>query len=233
MIIYDDKQKIAESAAKRTIEILEKLIKNNGTAVWAIAGGTTPEAAYRIIADKYLNALDWSKITIIIGDERIAPLNSPDSNWHQAEKLLLRYIPQAVSLRPLSDQSAELAANQYNDIVSKLNRIDLLWLGMGEDGHTLSLFPNHEGLNQTENLVIPIRNSPKPPSDRITLSLTALRSVTNCIILVTGANKAKALAQVNHANTNLPVAIAAKTIQENGGSVEWLVDKAAATTLLN
>lgn len=227
--IFPNKQKLAQAVAGQSIDMLRQSIAAHGNAIWVLAGGSTPDAAYQIIADQYLKAVDWSKVTFIMGDERIAPLDSPDSNWHIAHQLLLQYIPQATLLRPISDQPAEVAAAQYNAVLNTLPktnngypRFDLVWLGMGEDGHTLSLFPGHSDAGQNDHLVIPVHDSPKPPGDRITLAYQALAGAGQCMIMVTGSSKAAAVKQVQ-AGADLPIVTAAR-IPKN---TVWYLDEAA------
>jgi 6-phosphogluconolactonase len=109
-------------------------------------------------------------------------------------------------------------------------KLDLVWLGMGEDGHTLSLFPGQEFLDESSELVLPIHNSPKPPPDRISLSLKALKNVTQCFILAQGAGKAEVVARALKQDLSLPIARAIKTIESGGGKVNWIIDKAASTS---
>lgn len=228
--IFETKELLAETAAKHAITVLTASIQKNGRAVWVLAGGTTPELAYLVLADHYLDAVDWSKVTFIIGDERIAPLNSPDSNWHWAEQILLRHIPAATLLRPHSESSAEEGAGEYNQRIADLPktddqfpRLDLVWLGMGEDGHTLSLFPDHPGLQPTDQYVIPIHDSPKPPANRLTLTFNALRGAQECVVMAAGANKLFAITQIKN-GAKLPVAIAAAQAHHT----TWMLDTLAA-----
>lgn len=111
--IFEDKQALAGEAAKRAVDILQQAILQYGSATWVLAGGTTPELAYKVIATTYLDSLDWSKVLFVMGDERIAPLSSPDNNWHAVDTALLRHIPGATFLRPKSDQSTKVARDDY------------------------------------------------------------------------------------------------------------------------
>lgn len=231
--IFTDKSELAKAAAKDAIKTLKSAIAEYGEAVWLLAGGTTPEAAYAVIAQKHLDAIDWSRVTFTIGDERIAPLNSPDSNWHTAEKILLKHIPKASFLRPESEKSAENGAGEYEKLLAHLPktagglpRFDLVWLGMGEDGHTLSLFPNHTDFQPTKNLVIPVYNSPKPPDDRISLTLPALVGAQHTVILTSGSSKSDAIKSALQPTNDLPIAQAARITHAT-----WYIDQAAAKSL--
>ncbi len=228
--VFPTKDKLAEAAAEHAITTLNSAILQYGHAVWVLAGGTTPGLAYQFIATQYLTAVDWSKVIFIMGDERIAPLDSPDSNWHATEKVFLQYIPAATFIRPQSDGTAEQGAGEYNQKIADLTktnkgfpRLDLVWLGMGEDGHTLSLFPNHPGLAPTTQYVIPIHNSPKPPSDRLTLTFHALSGTQECVIMAAGPNKASIIQQLQ-GGVDFPIARAA----HDAVHAQWLLDQEAA-----
>ena len=227
---FDSDVAVAEEAARNAIETLREAIQRYGAATWVLAGGTTPNLAYGILAQGYSDALDWSKVTFIIGDERIGPLNGPDNNWQLIEELFLQHIPEATFLRPKSDQSAEQAASDYEKQLQthaqagESLRFDLTWLGMGPDGHTLSLFPDHADFDPHDTrLVVPVHNSPKPPADRISLTLKAIRSSEHTVIIATGASKREALLQAFTASSTLPIAQAAATNEHT----LWLVDEAA------
>jgi 6-phosphogluconolactonase len=192
--------------------------------------------AYDVLATQYRDAVDWSKVIILIGDERCVPLDDADSNWHQIAPIFLDIvpIPTANKLRPKSNLSAEEAATDYAEVLAwlpqaegGLPRLDIVWLGVGEDGHTLSLFPNHPGLHNTQPLVIAIHDSPKPPPNRITLTLKALQATTSCIIMATGASKTEAIKEAKQNDSQLPIVQAVQAIESGGGSVTWLVDAVA------
>ena len=217
---FDSAAEVAEEAARLTIEHLHAAITSHGHAAWVLAGGTTPNLTYAIIADGYLDRIDWGKVTCVIGDERIGPLNGPDNNWQVIENVLLQHIPEATCIRPRSDLPAEQAAADYEQRISAIERFDVTWLGVGEDGHTLSLFPTHMDFNPDDtHLVVPVRNSPKPPADRISLTLTALTRSSFIIILATGSAKRSAYKQALQPGSTLPVAQAARTAPSL-----WLTD---------
>jgi 6-phosphogluconolactonase len=148
-------------------------------------------------------------------------------------------IPANHLLRPKSNLSAELAADLYARALDTLplnqNGIPILnhlWLGIGEDGHTLSLFPNHPSATQdTEQLVIPVHDSPKPPPDRITLSYRALTGVETAAVFISGTGKAPILAQIANGDRSLPIVVASQTIEKAGGHITWLVDEEALSLL--
>jgi 6-phosphogluconolactonase len=235
--IFSTPQELAQAAADEAVRQLQKAIEMYGSATWVIAGGSSPLAAYRILAETALEALDWSKVHIVIGDERCVSFDSPDSNWTQAETVFLNKLSLSpLSLRPETDLPAEEAADRYQQHLQQLPqvrpglpRLDHVWLGMGEDGHTLSLFPDHPSSQQeTDRLAIAVHDSPKPPPDRISLTFRALQGAKSCLIMAAGAAKAPVVARINAGDQDLPVARAAGVIEAGGGEVTWLLDVAAA-----
>lgn len=235
--VFPTTEELAQAAASEAIRQLQKAIETYGSATWVIAGGSSPMAAYRILAETALEALDWSKVNIVIGDERCVPFDSPDANWTQAETVLLSKLSLSpLSLRPETDLPAEEAADRYQQHLQQLPqvrpglpRFDHVWLGMGEDGHTLSLFPDHPSSRQeTDRLVVAVHDSPKPPPDRISLTFRVLQGTKSCLIMAAGAGKAPAIARVVAGEQDLPVARAAHVIESIGGEVNWLLDVAAA-----
>ncbi len=226
---FPDSHTLAHGAAHHAITTLRRAIDQHGQAVWVLAGGTIPELSYQLIAEHHLSDIDWSKVTFVMGDERIVPLDSAESNWHVAKQAFLRHIPQAHLLRPVSDQTAEHGAGEYEKTLQRLPqqdgrpRFDLVWLGMGEDGHTLSLFPHHPDFRPTDDLVIPVHDSPKPPADRMTFTLTALGSAQTTVVIAAGENKASIIEQAFQPQSDLPIAQAARLTHAT-----WLLDQAAA-----
>ncbi|HKX73012.1 MAG TPA: 6-phosphogluconolactonase [Candidatus Saccharimonadales bacterium] len=218
---------VAEEAARRTAEALGDAVRSRGEATWVLAGGTSPMAAYDILAKTYANALDWSKVTVLMGDERCVPLTHPDSNWGQIQGFLDALgIADENRLVPPVELGPDAAADAYEQAVFQIARFDVVWLGMGEDGHTLSLFPGH-GVPDVR-LVCAVHDSPKPPAQRITLTFEALKKAGVCLILVAGTGKATTVADALAKGSTLPVARAATMVDEAGGAVVWLLDEAAA-----
>lgn len=234
---YETSADVAAEAARSAVAVLRQAIDTFGEARWVLAGGSSPMSAYKIIVSEYADALDWSKVVAVIGDERAVAVDSPDSNWGQVTPVLFG-TPQTAGirgLRPVTELGAEIAAARYNDDLAALvgptesaPRFDLVWLGVGEDGHTLSLFPGHPEFNEAEEaLVVPIHNSPKPPPNRITLTVKALTNSKNVAIFATGAGKRDALAAALSEKT-LPIARVSAALDDAGADVRWLFDAPAA-----
>lgn len=228
---YDTADDVAQAAAENAIEILQRAIEANGSASWVLAGGTSPMAAYKIIVKDFADALDWSKVTIIIGDERMVPLDHSDSNWGTITKLFEKSpeLGQVQRITPDTSIDVETAARWYEKRIKEADIVsfDLVWIGVGEDGHTLSLFPGNPAFTTpTEDWIISVHDSPKPPAERFTLSLKALEYVSELVIFAVGAAKEKALKEARLKRV-LPVAVVADVVEANGGEVRWLYDDAA------
>jgi 6-phosphogluconolactonase len=229
LIVKPSSAMVAEAAAQITCDVLGEAIKSSGQAVWVVGGGTTPMEAYRLLARDYAGQLDWSKVTVLIGDERCAPEASGELNWiHITDALRPLNIPEANLLRPPVEAGPDGAAQKYTETIEDIQHYDLVWMGMGEDGHTLSLFPGHDSEINSDELVTPVFNSPKPPPERISLTLKALQRAKRVLVLVTGVNKSDSLDAALSAESDLPVARAIKAIEAGGGTVQWLADEDAA-----
>lgn len=233
--IVSDAVAMADQAAKLTIEVLHNAIGNYGSAVWVLAGGSTPLRAYEQIALKYGDKLDWSKVTVLIGDERIGPLDGPDNNWHKIEQLI-GHLP-FKKIRPISDKSTEDVVMDYENQIATLPkadnglpRFDLVWLGIGADGHTLSIFPKHSSLLPgTGGLVCAIYDSPKPPRERVSLTLRAMQGARNLLILAAGEDKKTAVSEALRGGHS-PIALVASIVETHEGNTSWIIDKTAAPT---
>jgi 6-phosphogluconolactonase len=228
---YKTANDVAEAAAENAIEILQLAIEAKGTASWVLAGGSSPMLAYKKIVTHFSDALDWSKVVVLIGDERMVSLNDKDSNYGSIMSLFDKNseLSKVRRITPDTSGSVVAAAQDYASKIAAENfdEFDLVWLGVGEDGHTLSLFPGNAGfVEPTDAWVIPVYNSPKPPSERFSLSLSALEHVDELVIFAVGASKREALKQAR-SKRQLPVSVASDVAESNGGEVRWLYDEAA------
>jgi 6-phosphogluconolactonase len=167
-----------------------------------LAGGTTPEAIYQRL--RGLDT-DWSRWLIYYGDERCVPANNAERNSLMAARSWLDRVPIAAeNIFPIhAEAGAEIAARSYANIVRDACPFDLVLLGMGEDGHTASLFPGHA--HDPAELVHAVHDAPKPPPDRVSLGLAALNDAEEVIILVTGEGKRETVSRWR-AGADLPVA---------------------------
>lgn len=225
---YDVADEVAEAAAVNAIEILQAAIAHSGRASWVLAGGTSPMLAYKYVLKNYADAIDWSLVTIIMGDERMVPFDHKDSNWGMITRLFEKneYMTKVQKLAPVMLGDADHTASAYESAIAAagITRFDLVWIGVGEDGHTLSLFPNNQALiDQTDRWVVPVYDSPKPPSDRISLSLRACEHIVELVIFAVGASKRDVLRQAR-LKGGLPISIVAESAESYGAEVRYLYD---------
>ena len=185
-----------------------------GARTFVLAGGTTPQRCYELLAAR--TDVEWGRVTVLFGDERCVPPDDPESNYRMAREALLDRAAPATVHRIVGELGPVEAANAYDDIVARLAPLDVVVLGVGEDGHTASLFPGHPEL-AAGGWAVPVRNSPKPPPDRVSLTLPALRGARLVIVLATGAGKADAVAKARRGE--VPSGMIA--------SAKWLIDRAA------
>jgi 6-phosphogluconolactonase len=201
-----------EVAAAAAAEIATALGEGSRTLV--LAGGNTPRRCYELLARLEVN---WGRVTVLFGDERCVPPDHPDSNYRLAREALLDKVAPATVHRMAGELGPDEAAAEYSRIVEGLAPLDVVVLGIGEDGHTASLFPGHPEMN-AKGWAVGVRNSPKPPPERVTLTLEALRGARRVIILATGAGKAPAVAMAKR--QEVPSGMIA--------GARWLLDRAAA-----
>lgn len=237
--IEADDRALAQAAAAAAANQLNTVGQASGRVTWVLSGGKTPINAYNVLVSDYQTKVDWSKVWVLVGDERSVPCDNMESNWEQAKLHLLSRvdIPIDQQLKPDYSLNPEAAALRYNQLIAKLPknpngapRLDYVWLGVGEDGHTLSLFPG-QLLAASSALVAPVRDAPKPPPERISLTLSALENVGSCLVMASGENKASAVAAAMANEGSLPITQAINRIEAHGGSVTWLLDRAAASKL--
>ena len=186
-----------------------------GARTLVLAGGTTPERCYELLAAR--TDVKWGRVTILFGDERCVPPDDPESNYRMAREKLLDHVSPASVHRIAGELGPDEAAAAYGEIVGGLAPLDVVLLGLGEDGHTASLFPGHPEL-EAGGWAVAVRNSPKPPPDRVSLTLPALRGARLVIFLASGAGKADAVARARRGE--VPSGMIA--------NAKWLIDRAAA-----
>lgn len=200
--VFADSGALARAAADRIQQFAAEVIAMRDSFRIVLAGGSTPEAVYQRLAGL---DTDWSCWWIYFGDERCLPANHAERNSLMAARSWLDRVPiPADNIFPIpAETGAELAARSYANLVDDALPFDLVLLGVGEDGHTASLFPGQE--HDSSELVHAVHEAPKPPPDRVSLGLTALNDAEEVMILVTGEGKRDAVARWR-AGADLPVA---------------------------
>jgi 6-phosphogluconolactonase len=199
---FETAAQVADAVLKKIIISAEKAIAAKGNFKIVLAGGSTPEKIYQQLAS---TKTDWSKWMIYYGDERCLSAEDKERNSIMATNALLSKvdIPKANIFTMPTELGAVEAAKKYRDAIANVEQFDLVLLGMGEDGHTASLFPGH--LHDNEEAVHEVYNSPKPPSDRISLSAKTLANTRELFFIVTGESKQDPVKQWKQ-GSNLPVA---------------------------
>jgi 6-phosphogluconolactonase len=200
--VLDDADAVALEAAQRILQAASRAITARGLFRLVLAGGRTPEAAYRLLVGA---DTDWSCWEIYFGDERCLPVDDAQRNSLMAARALLdpAAVP-AANIHPIpAEHGAEAAAREYEPVIRAALPFDLVLLGIGEDGHTASLFPGQQ--HPAGQLVHAVHDAPKPPPDRVSLSAHALSEAREVLILATGAGKRAAI-QAWQAGEPLPIA---------------------------
>ncbi len=202
-------EEVAEAAAA---EIAEALLADGGSLV--LTGGTSPKRCYELLAEL---DVPWGRVTVLFGDERCVPPLDPESNYRLAKETLLDRVNPASVHRIPGELGPDEGADAYAEVVANEAPFDIVLLGVGEDGHVNSLFPGHTALN-TDALTAGIHDSPKPPPQRVTMTLEAIRDARKILIIATGAGKADAVAKARRGETPSGMITGAR----------WLIDRAAA-----
>lgn len=183
---------VAKAAYRHILSIAASAIEQHGTFKIVLAGGSTPEKVYQLLAE---SEADWSHWHIYFGDERCLPSDHEDRNSVMAARALLEKV--AIPAEQIHAIPAELGpeagAKAYRKMIADVEFFDLVLLGMGEDGHTASLFPGHE--HNLEETVHAVYHSPKPPPERVSLSAATLSNADEGLFLVTGSGKQEAVEQ--------------------------------------
>ena len=215
---------LPQTAARHIAKAIEQAIAGRGRASVMLAGGSTPRAVHRQLA---LNPrLPWDKVEIFFGDERAVPPADPQSNYRMARESLLDAVPIPLDQvhRLLAERpDREAAADEYARRLPE--RLDLIILGVGEDGHTASLFPGSPALREMARKVVAV-TGPKAPLHRLTVTPPVIAAAREKIILVSGAGKAGAVAQALE-GPDQPVQCPAQLARDG----IWIMDRAAASGL--
>ncbi len=197
-----DAAAVAAAATALILSAADAAIAEREVFRLVLAGGTTPDRVYRQLAT---SSADWTHWEIYFGDERCLPVKDPERNNTMAATAWLEHagIPPG-NIHPIpAELGAQAAAQRYAPRVAAARPFDMVLLGMGEDGHTASLFPGH--VHPAGEQVHAVSNAPKPPPERVSLSREALSDSRDVLILITGAGKREAV-QRWRAGEDLPIA---------------------------
>lgn len=215
---------LAKAAASWTAERITGAVAARKACYLALAGGETPRACYeRLARPPYRDALPWPSVFVYWSDERQVPLDDPASNYAMAKAALLDHVPIPPDhVFPLVGDPTPALRGVPADARGR-PRFDLVHLGLGEDGHTASLFPGDPALREADALVAVVHNAPKPPPERLTLTLPVINAARAVLFMVQGGSKREALARVLRRDPAVP----ASHIQPVDGELHFIVDRAA------
>jgi len=208
-VVLATAEEVAESAAAEIAEALRA-----GARTLVLTGGTSPRRCYELLSEL---DVEWGRVSILFGDERCVPPLDPESNYRMAKESLLDRVHPATVYRIPAELGPDEGADLYAEVVANSSPLDIVLLGVGEDGHVNSLFPGHKAL-KSEALTVGIHDSPKPPPQRVTMTFEAIRDAGRVIIIATGAGKAEAIAMARRGETPSGMIAGAR----------WLIDRAAA-----
>lgn len=184
---------LESSATQAILDAAHQAIAVRGLFRIVLAGGTTPRKVYQRLRDA---KADWSAWHVYFGDERCLPPDEAERNSRMAQHAWLDHvaIPRAQIHAIPAERGAETAASDYAKILKDIDQFDLVLLGLGEDGHTASLFPGQNwGTTENAPAALAVHNAPKPPPDRVSLSAHRLSATRRVMFLVTGASKQQAV----------------------------------------
>lgn len=236
IFIFPDAEQTAVAAATAWIDLAKKTIAERGSFHVALSGGSTPKRLYQLIASaKDGDTLNWQRIHIYFGDERCVPPDHPDSNFGMASEALLSHVncPSANVHRVAGELGPERAAESYATELhtylpqdeNNQSRFDLVLLGIGDDGHTASLFPGTAALDEQTRDTCAVYVE-KFDSWRVTLTYPLLNRATHVWVIATGASKADVIAEVL-SHTPSPPRFPIQAIKPVG-ELCWYLDKASA-----
>jgi 6-phosphogluconolactonase len=232
--VFPDAESVCRAMADRLVQAAVESIDDHGVFRAALSGGGTPKTVYPMILEPHRrDAVDWSRVEFFWGDERAVPPDDPESNFGVAFQALIAQLP---NVRPdrvhrMPAEAPDLAAAAlsyeselrlaFNARGEEPPAFDFIWLGMGPDGHTASLFPESAALDERDRWVV-ANWAPYPQAWRMTLTFPVLNAGHRVVFAVEGANKADAVSAIRAGGSGLPAERVA------GDGVEWLLDAPAA-----
>jgi 6-phosphogluconolactonase len=224
LILASRPSDLAREAADWLGREATRAITERGRCALCLAGGRTPEAVYRELASG--SDLDWSRVEVYFGDERAVPPDHPDSNYRMVHRALLSRVPvPAAQVHRMEAERVDRDAAALDYERHLPPRLDVLFLGMGQDGHTASLFPGSAALDERQRRVLAVLGA-KPPAGRLTITPPVIEAARSVAVLATGDDKAAMAARALEGPLDpkaVPVQLARRGV--------WFLDHAAATLL--
>ena len=236
--IFKDLESLSHDAASIFVEQAANAIQERGQFLAALNGGSTPNRLFHLLASDYREQVNWSKVHIFWGDERCVPADDPGSSYGQTREALLSHVPIPEEnihrvkgeLDPVeASRDYALVLKEFASSPFEFPRFDLVYLGMGEDGHTASLFPGSP-VDATEPTLPVTAQYQDRPANRVTLTQLVFNQARVVAFMATGEKKAVTLAEVLSSRYN-PDLFPAQRIEPKDGKLLWLVDEDAAGKL--
>lgn len=239
--VFQNSEELNNFAAEKFVEIVNEAIEKRGQFTVSLAGGSTPKSLYKLLSsNKFKDIIDWSKVFFFFGDERNVLPDSDESNFKMAHENL--FVPLEINVNNIfpwltGSETPEIVAEIYQgEIIKFFNlrenefpRFDLILLGMGNDGHTASLFPFTKALNEKSKIAV--ENSvEKLNTTRLTLTFPVINNARNVIFLVAGEEKAETLREVLEGEIQ-PEKLPSQSVNLENGNLYWLIDKNVAKLL--
>jgi 6-phosphogluconolactonase len=229
-----DVNELSLRAAEAAVTTINDAVRRHGRCSFVLSGGSTPRMFYGLLASEFREQIPWTHVHVFWGDERYVSAEDPDSNYRMARKALLDHVPCPhgnVHPMPTHFPSPDDAARDYERTLrgyfgNDWPHFDLILLGLGEEGHTASLFPGSMALGERTRWVVAVTAPAKPPM-RLTLTLPALTRATDIYVLVSGSKKTGALQHVL-TGTPDPNTYPAAGLRSAEGTLIWWVDREAA-----
>lgn len=229
LVVLKDRKELARAAAEWIAKAIHAGVKARGGFSVALSGGSTPRPVYEELGNSDLGEkLPWMQVDFFFGDERAVPIDDPGSNYRMVRESLCRSHPEALNrLRrmPADATNRRQAAGRYGRMLPE--ELDLLILGMGSDGHIVSLYPGSPALRENVEPVVFVEG-PKPPRERMTITPRVIQQARSILVLLTGVEKAPMLSKALGGPLRpeeLPAQLARRGT--------WMVDHAAASKMMN
>lgn len=240
IVICRDSADLNRRAAEEFIRLAHRAVESAARFTVALSGGSTPRGLYELLAlDAYKERVPWPRVHLFWGDERCVAPDHPDSNYRMVREALLSRIslPEENVHRMAGEQEPALAASEYENELKKsfhlsegvLPRFDLILLGIGEEGHTASLFPGSAALGESRHMVV-AHYVEKLKTHRLTLTLPVLNQGAEVVFLVSGHKKAEIVKEVL-ANDGASSMLPAARVRPLAGRLTWLITQDAAALL--
>jgi 6-phosphogluconolactonase len=235
--IFKNKDALTRATAEWITELIEEKLKRQSRFTWCLSGGSTPKQLYSLLhVEPFRSRIDWSKLHIFFGDERAVPFEDERNNGKMASDNLLDNVP--IPLDQIhfmkTDIDPMMSAIEYENLLHQYFdkstfTFDLVLLGMGDDAHTLSIFPGSSLVNEKEKWATSVY-VPSQQMDRITLTPGVVNESEKIMFLIAGDSKASALKQVKEGPYD-PMKYPSQLIQPTKGELHWFIDEAAAKEL--